>query len=133
MYKAVYQHLLATYGRRPGYWFNFFAGAIQAFITRIYGVIIMANIASSIANGDLEAAKRYTLTYLIAYIAAHIIGLVGELTSILAENREYSQLLVAFHRKLINKDMRFYQDNQTGYLASAFRQYLDSSIHLVRF
>jgi ATP-binding cassette subfamily B protein len=41
--------------------------------------------------------------------------------------------MVEYHSKLINKDMSFYRDNQTGYLTSVFRQYLDGSMELVRF
>ncbi len=38
-----------------------------------------------------------------------------------------------FYQKLVGKDMSFYRDNQTGFLASVFRQYLDSSMLLLRF
>lgn len=50
-----------------------------------------------------------------------------------SENKSYEGLMISYHRALINKDMAFYRDNQTGYLATVFRQYLDSSMTLVRF
>ncbi len=133
MYKEVYKHLLSSYGRTLGYWFGFATAFIQFSIVRVYVVIIMAQVASNVAEGDFEAAKRHTLVYLIAYICGAAIGTIGELVAVITENRKYGKLLTAFHQKLINKDMLFYQDHQTGYLASGFRQYLDSCLLLVRF
>ncbi|MBP6005951.1 ABC transporter ATP-binding protein, partial [Candidatus Saccharibacteria bacterium] len=99
----------------------------------VYVVIVMAQVASSIASGDIEAAKRYTLIYLATYVIEAIIGTLGELLSIKTENEQYGRLMVSYHKKLIGKDMSFYRDNQTGYLASVFRQYLDAAMLLIRF
>ncbi len=133
MYPDVYKHIFSTYGRTVGYWVGMFTAFIQYFIIRVYVVVILASVASSIAAGDFNSAKRYTLYYLISYIIGATVGALGELVAILAENREYERLTVKFHKKLINKDMLFFQDHQTGYLASAFRQYLDSGLQIVRF
>lgn len=133
MNKAVYKHLLNTYGRRASLWVGLVAEFVRVFIIRVYVVIIMAQVASHVASGNIEAAKRYTLYYLIAYIVGSVIGTLGELLSIRTENEQYEQLMISYHKKLIGKDMSFYRDNQTGYLASVFRQYLDSAMLLVRF
>jgi ATP-binding cassette subfamily B protein len=133
MNKEVYKHLLTTYGRNPGMWLGFAGVLVQTFIVRVYVVIVMAEVASNIASGNIESAKRYTLYYLITYILGSLIGTLGELLSIKSENSQYGRLMVSYHEKLIGKDMSFYRDNQTGYLAGAFRHYLDAAMLLVRF
>jgi ATP-binding cassette subfamily B protein len=131
--RDVYKHILNTYGRNFVIWVGFLAALVQTFVIRVYVVIVMAQVASSIASGDIEGAKRYTLYYLIAYIFGSVIGTVGELLSTKTENEQYGKLMLYYHKKLVNKDMSFYRDNQTGYLASVFRQYLDAAMILVRF
>lgn len=133
MNKQVYKHIFATYGRRPGMWFGLLAALVQTLVVRVYVVIIMAQVASNIAAGNIQAAKADTLYYLVAYIVGSIIGALGELLSVHTENAQYEQLMLSFHKKLIGKDMSFYRDNQTGYLASVFRQYLDSTMSMARF
>lgn len=133
MNKKVYKHLLNTYGRQPAEWLGYLAETVRVLIIRVYVVIVMAQVASNIAGGDLASAKRHTLYYLVAYIIGTVIGTIGQLLSDRTENEVYRKLMVAYHKKLINKDISFYRDNQTGYLASAFRQYLDAAMLLVRF
>jgi len=133
MNRAVYRHLLATYGRNPGQWVGFLAEAIRAFVSRVLIVILMAQVATKIAAGDIDGAKKYTLYFLIVYIAGSVIGTVGSLVAVKTENDEYRKLAMKYYDKLVNKDMMFYRDHQTGYLASTFRQYLDGAMTLVRF
>lgn len=133
MNKEVYKHILHTYGRNPGQWVGFFAEVIRVFIMRVYIVIIMAHITTSIASGDFTTAKHQTVYFLIAYIIASLSSTAGELLSLLTENQEYGRLMMVFYKKLIGKDLSFYRDNQTGYLSTAFRQYLDSAMLLIRF
>lgn len=133
MNREVYAHYLQTYGRNPRQWVGFAAETIKVLIVRVYVVIVMAQITTSIASGDIDAAQRYTLIFFFAYVAAVTLGTLGELLSIRTENAEYKRLMVNFYQKLVNKDLSFYRDNQTGYLASVYRQYLDSMMLLNRF
>lgn len=133
MNREVYKHLLGTYGRNIEQWLGFIGVTLNVLIIRVYVVILMAQVASNLAAGDLSSAKRHTLYYLIAYIIGAAVGVLGELVSLNAENNEYGRMTIIFHDKLINKDMAFYRDHQTGYLASVFRQYLDASLLFTRF
>jgi ATP-binding cassette subfamily B protein len=133
MNKEVYKHLLHSYGRNPGQWFGFLTALFSAFVIRVYIVVVVAQVASNVAAGDIENAKRYTLYFLLSYVVASLAGTLGELVAIRSENKEYAKQMLVYHKKLINKDMSFYRDNQTGYLASVYRQYLDSAMLLVRF
>src|SRR5690242_6578847 len=97
MNKEVYKHRFATYGRSVGIWVGYVAAIIQTFVVRVYVVIIMAQVASDIAAGNLNAAKNDTLYYLMAYIVGSVIGTLGELISIKSENEEYERLMVSYH------------------------------------
>lgn len=133
MNKEVYKYIFRTYGRDPRMWVGFFGVLIEAFIVRVYVVIIVAQIASNIAAGNIAAAKSHTLQYLIAYCIGVVFGIVGELLATKSEDDVYEDLSVDFHRKIIGKDMAFYRDNQTGYLAGIYRQHLDGAMEVVRF
>lgn len=133
MNREVYRYLLRTYGRNPAQWIGFVMEIIRTLVMRVYVVIAMAQVAANIASGNLDAAKKYTTYFFAAYVAGAIIGTLGELLSVHTENRQYGNLVLAFYRKLIGKDISFYRNNQTGYLTSVFRQHLDSALQLVRF
>ena len=133
MNRDVYKHLLSSYGRNPNQWIGFVAILLNVSIVRVYAVIVWAQVAANVASHHLGAAKLHILYYLIAYVIGSVLGVLGELLSLRTENNEYGKLMMDYYEKLINKDMSFYRDNQTGYLTSVFRQYLDSSLILVRF
>jgi ATP-binding cassette subfamily B protein len=133
MNKEVYKYILQTYGRNPAQWVGFVAEIIRTLVMRVYIVIAMAQVTASLASGNIEAAKQYTLYFFLAYIVGAVVGTLGELLSTHTENQQYGRLMMAFYQKLVGKDISFYRDNQTGYLASIFRQYLDSAMLLIRF
>ncbi|MDB5168884.1 MAG: hypothetical protein JWO41_240 [Candidatus Saccharibacteria bacterium] len=132
MNRAVYKYLMSTYGSAPGIWFAFVMQAISVFIIRVYVVVVMAQVTSNVVSGDTAAAKRHLLIFLLAYIGGAIIGSVGELVGMRTENSTYYNLHRKFHGRMIEKDMSFFRDNQTGYLVSSYRQHLDSVIILIR-
>jgi ATP-binding cassette subfamily B protein len=133
MNKEVYKHVLKTYGHNPKQWIGLFIRIFYLLLVRIYIVVLMADITTKVASGDIEGAKKYTIYFFTAYIIGFIIDAFGEMLSTVTENKQYAKLMVAFYEKLIGKDLSFYRDNQTGYLASAFRQYLDGQMVFLRF
>lgn len=133
MNKEVYKYILKTYGRNVGQWVGFVAVASRTVVMRVYLVIVAAQITTDVALGDFLLAKQHTLYFFLAYLISAVIGTLGEILSINAENREYQKLMLSFYKKLVGKDISFYRDNQTGYLSSVYRQYLDSGMLLVRF
>lgn len=128
----VYKFLLQTYGRNLGQWVGFFAEIFRVVVMRVYVAIAIAQVTASVASGDFDSAKRYALYFFIAYLLATIVGTCGEILSVHVECKQYAKLSIAFYQKLVGKDISFYRDNQTGYLASIFRQHLDTAIILIR-
>ncbi len=133
MNKEVYKYILKTYGRNPGQWIGFAAELFRAAVMKVYVAIVIAQVTADIAATNFESAKVHALYFFVAYSAAAVVGTFGELLSNTTENIQYGRLMTVFYKKLVGKDMSFYRDNQTGYLASIFRQYLDSAILLIRF
>lgn len=129
----VYKQILQTYGRRWGYWVGVAAETTRTFILRVWIVVIVSSLATQLAVGDFEAAKRGIITFVVVYIVGIIVGAIGDMVALKAENTEYERLSVLFYKKLTGKDMAFYRDHQTGYLVSLHRQFLDSTLQLTRF
>jgi len=63
---------------------------------------------------------------------AGLLGSFGEMIGYKSENNAYEIAMNQFYRKLINKDLTYYKNSQSGYLTTAFRQYLDGSILVAR-
>lgn len=99
---------------------------------RVVSVIVIAQLAGQIVAGETEAAKVSILIYLGLSVLALLLRLTKELVAIRAENKEYGRQTVEYYKKIVNKDMAFFRDHQTGYLASTFRQHIDSGLDLVR-
>ena len=133
MNKEVYKFIFRTYGRNLGQWIGFLAELFRVVVMRVYVAIAIAQVTANVASGNFDAAKKYTLYFFVAYLAAAIIGTLGELLSTHTEEVQYEKLMMVFYQKLIGKDVSFYRDNQTGYLASLYRQHLDSSMMLLGF
>jgi ATP-binding cassette subfamily B protein len=132
MKREVYKHLLKTYGNLPLLWIGIIAEIIKTILLRIVVVVMMALIASNLVAGDIEVAKRNTFIFVVVYIVGALIGVGGELLSVWTTDKRYKTLLANYYQRLISKDMSFYRDNQTGYLAGLFRQHLDGTMALVR-
>lgn len=133
MNKEVYKFIFRTYGHNFGQWVGFFAEIFRVAVMRVYMAIAIAQVTANVASGNFDASKRYTLYFFFAYLAAALVGTLGELLSVYTESRQYARLSTAFYQKLVGKDVSFYRDNQTGYLASMFRQHLDAAMLLLRF
>lgn len=133
MNKEVYKFIFRTYGHNTGQWVGLLAEVFRVAVMRVYVAIAIAQVTANVASGDFDAAKKYTLYFFIAYLIAALVGTLGEMISLYTENKQYSKLSIAFYQKLVSKDASFYRDNQTGYLASMFRQHLDASMLLLRF
>ncbi len=130
--RTVYKHLLQTYGRRPGVWVGMVAGFLRPFILMTLTALVTSQIAANVAAGNFSRAYELVWYLLALNLLGVAITTIGDLIAVSSENTQYRKLLVAYHHKLVGKDMSFYRDHQTGYLTSLFRQYLDSSMILVR-
>ena len=132
MNRTVYSYLLRTYGRQPAYWAGVGGTIVQTLLMRVALPLITARIAVYITKGDFHSARVYTVVYLAAALAGLVARLSKDLVAVKIENRVYGGLMVNFYQKLVGKNVAFFRDHQTGYLASTFRQHIDSTMELVR-
>jgi ATP-binding cassette, subfamily B, bacterial len=132
MTRTVYAYLMHTYGRLPQIWVSVAMVVVHTLLMRVVSVIIIAQLAGQIVAGETEAAKTSILLYLYLSILALLLRLGKELLAVRAENKEYARLMVEYYKKIVNKDMSFFRDHQTGYIAGTFRQHIDSGLDLTR-
>ena len=128
MNKSVYRRLLATYGKSPKQWVGLVMEIIGTLSVRVVAPIVMAQAIAYVAAGDTAAAQSSVLWFLACYAGGFTIQTISSLLIMHAGNAQYRIESRNYHRKLTTKDMRFYRDNQTGYVVSMFRQYLDTMI-----
>lgn len=132
MNRAVYAHILATYGRKPGMWIALVLEIIRTLLQRVIIVLFIAQAGAKIAAGDFDGAKHSALLYILGYLIGIAIGAITEILFVSTENRQYGRMMMRYYELLTTKDMSFYRDHQTGYLTSLYRQYLDGILVLVR-
>ncbi|MDB5182720.1 MAG: hypothetical protein JWO47_504 [Candidatus Saccharibacteria bacterium] len=132
MNRKAYKHLLHTYGRKPTVWFSFVAEIIRTLIARIFSLLILANLAANIAAGHYGEAKHDIILFVSVVLFADVLLTLTGLLSHRGENAIYETNAVRYYKKLTNKDMSFYRDSHTGYLTSMLKQYVDSSLDLLR-
>lgn len=132
MNRTVYSYLLKTYGRRPRWWLGVTALICQTLLLRVVSVIFIARIVTDIASGDFDSARTNIIIQGFVVLAGLGFRLAKEILCVRAENDVYRDRMVIYYKRLIGKDMSFFRDHQTGYLASTFRQHTDSGMELAR-
>lgn len=99
---------------------------------RIGLALVQAYIVAAMARGDLQAVYRGIWVYMVFGLVQLSMRYVRDTVGILAENKIYARMMVTYYERLIAKDMTFYRNHQTGYLAGVYRQHLDSGLLMVR-
>lgn len=131
-YKVVYGHLWTTYGKSwPVRW-----SFILHFITRI-GKLVLLPVMASLVIARLSG-KDFDGAYSAVFMFVGISGTIGVLTPIAkyigtyGESKVYQRATAEYFTKLMQADLEFFNSNLAGYLTTATRQYVDSTVHLVR-
>ncbi|MGB4759188.1 MAG: ABC transporter ATP-binding protein [Candidatus Saccharimonadales bacterium] len=125
--------MLATYGKRPVIWMGLVAEIVRTILFRVVTVFVLAAITAAMVAGNSEHAQFLILVYVVLFLAGMGAGLVSDLSAVKVENDEYHYRVMHFYERITHKDMAFYRDHQTGYLAALFRQHLDNVLLFVRF
>lgn len=128
----VYKHLMRTYGYLPFIWLGALSEMMKGIVHRILSIFLLGSIVSYLLKGEYEVAQRYTIYFLLLYVAAEIVGAIGEFFAIRSSDQRYRGLTLDYYSKLLGKDISFYRSNQLGALAASFRQHLDGTMTLIR-
>lgn len=105
---------------------------LRTLAQRIIAVFLAVMAAAAFATRNIQVAERDILWFVAVYIAGAIIGSAGELLANSTADGRYQELAIEYYKKLVDKDMAFYREHQTGSLLDAFRKHLDGSMSLVR-
>jgi len=131
-YRKVYGHLLSTYGRHWQVW----AGFGIRFLTRVCILIILpvavSLIITNLSKGDFDAARRAVLLFASTSLVLGILTSLAKYVGMLGENIAYKDITGRYFSRLVSADLEYFNSNLAGYLTSATRQYVDSTVVFMR-
>lgn len=131
-YKLVYGHLWKSYGSSGFVRFSF----VLQIITRICKLIALPVAASLIiarlSMKDFAGAQEAVLIFVSFSLVIGIISPLTKYIGLLGENKIYERSTANYFSRLIAADIDYFNSNLAGYLTTATRQYVDSSLQMVR-
>lgn len=131
-YRLVYSHLWQTYGQSWLVRLSFIL-QIMARICRLIALpVAISIIIAKLSMHDYHAAYRGVLLYVVFSATLGVLTPLVKYLGMKGENPVYERSTGHYFSRLINSDMDYFNDNLGGYLTTATRQYVDSSIQLVR-
>lgn len=131
-YRPVYSHLWRTYGS-SGYIRVSFALAITSRILKL--ILLPVAVSMVIANlsvRNFDAAYQGVWLFVAASLGIAVLSPLTKYVGMLGENKIYRESTAHYFSKLVHADLDYFHSNLAGYLTTATRQYVDSSILLVR-
>ncbi len=128
----VYGHLWQIYGS----WWQIRLSFILHLLSRICKFIMLpialSLIISSLSRKDYTGAFHAVLFFASFSLILGILTPLVKYIGMLGENRAYGKSGGTYFRRLVSADMDYFNSNLAGYLTTATRQYIDSSILLIR-
>lgn len=131
-YRLVYSFLWQTYGQSWAVRWSF----ILRFAIRIGQLIVIpvaaSMLISSLATGNFSEVWRFDWLYVGTVFAIGVIQPITRYIGMIGENPVYEKLNGEYFSKLISSDIDYFNNNMSGYLTTATRQFLDSGLELLR-
>ena len=131
-YKMVYGHLRKTYWK-PSLVRASYLLQILSRLAKLVGLpIAISVIVTKLAAQDYTGAYRGVWIFVIF---SSILGILSPLVKYIGmrgENPVYHTLTGHYFDKLVHADIDYFNDNLTGYLTTATRQYADATLEFVR-
>lgn len=94
--------------------------------------IALSLVIARLSLGDYPGTWRAVVAYCLGSATLGLLIPLIRLMSIRAENNAYRIAAKEYFEKLVDSDLGFFNSNMSGYLTTATRQYLDSSMELLR-
>ncbi len=131
-YRLVYSHLWQTYGQSWLVRLSFIM-QIAARLCRIVALpVAISIIIAKLSLHDYSAAYKAVLLYVTFSATLGVLTPLVKYIGMLGENKVYDASTGRYFSRLVNADIDFFNDNQSGYLTAATRQYVDSCVLLIR-
>lgn len=131
-YRLVYSHLWQTYGQS----WSIRASFIIRFISRIFKLIALpvytSRVIEAIARGDYDAAKISLISYIFFSFGLALLTPLESYIGLDGESKKYRLTMKNYFDNLLGMDLKFFNNNMSGYITTAVRQYTDSCLLIIR-
>lgn len=128
----VYTHLWRLYGRS---WFVRIS-FLMHLVTRICKLIILpialSLVITQLSKQNFQAAYHAVVLFVVTSLTVGIITPLTKYIGMKGENKIYCVSTADYFASLIGADLDYFHSNLAGYLAAATRQYVDSTLNMVR-
>lgn len=131
-YKAVYRHLWQSYGSSWLVRFSYILRVLSQIGKLIALPIALSLIITELSTKDYAGAQRGVMLFVIGTFLIGIVSIFIRYVGMLGENKIYRVSTTDYFTRLISADIDYFNSNLSGYLTTATRQYVDSSVNLVR-
>ncbi len=130
--KAVYKQVFKYYGNVKGMWLGVFTKIFENIVAKALVPVLFSKIIVLTINSEFIVVNNHFKTAIALLISSAILGAVGNFTFVKSSDRRYRSIVLAFHSKMLSKNLNFYNNIGSGKLSSFFRDHLDGSIKAAR-
>ncbi len=131
-YRLVYGHLWQTYGQswqvRISYILQVVARICKLIVLPVALSVLIARLSTQDYEGAIEAVMYFVGFSLLLGLLTPLIKYIG----MIGEQKVYTKSAGDYFSKLITTDIEYFNSNLSGYLTTAVRHYVDSSLQLIR-
>lgn len=131
-YRLVYGHLWRTYGQswqvRVSYILQILARICKLIVLPVALSVLIARLSTQDYEGAIEAVMYFVGFSLLLGLLTPLIKYIG----MIGEQKVYTKSAGDYFSKLITTDIEYFNSNLSGYLTTAVRHYVDSSLQLIR-
>jgi ATP-binding cassette subfamily B protein len=131
-YAMVYRQLWRTYGSSGQVRLSFFMQLFTRMGKLIVLPIAISLIVSRLSVKDYDGAYQAVALFVGCSLFIGVITPIAKYIGMMGENKVYKSSTATYFGKLVAADLDYFHSNLAGYLTAATRQYVDSSVQLIR-
>lgn len=131
-YRLVYGHLWRTYGRSWAVRISYIIQIVSRACKIIALPIAISIIITRLSAKDFHGAYMGVLLFALFSLSLGIMIPITKYIGMRGENPVYRDGTADYFSKLVHADIDYFHANMAGYLTAATRQYVDSTLQLVR-
>jgi ATP-binding cassette subfamily B protein len=131
-YRVVYRHLWQTYGQSWAVRVSYILQILSRACKIIALPIAVSIIITKLSTKDFHGAYMGVLLFAVFSLSLGIMIPITKYIGMRGENPVYRDGTADYFSKLVHTDLDYFHANMAGYLTAATRQYVDSTLQLVR-
>ena len=131
-YSKVYKLLWRSYGKNIYVRISFLMRLVSQLARLVIMPVALAQIIARLADGNYNGAVIAVWWFVGGSFTIGVISPLIRFISVKGENPAYSALTKEYFSKLITTDIEYFNSNMSGYITTATRQFVDSTLKLIR-